>query len=51
MEWVHTVSIITTVIVSAYYISRNIHEDMKFQSDRSERLFVLLIDSLKNKRS
>lgn len=51
MEWVHTFSIITTVIVSAYYIHKDIREDMKTQSARTDRLYEMFIDLLKEKKS
>lgn len=51
MEWIHTVSIITTVIVSAYYIHKDIREDMKTQSARTDRLYEMFIDLLKEKKS
>lgn len=47
MEWVHTVSIITTVIASAYYIHRDIREDMKTQSARTDKLYEMFISLIK----
>lgn len=48
--WIQTLSIITTVIVSAYYIHRDIREDMKAQSSRTDRLYEMFIDLLKEKK-
>lgn len=51
MEWIHTLSIITTVVVSAYYLQRDIREDMKTQAARTDKLYEMFIDLLKEKRS
>lgn len=51
MEWVHTISIITTVILCAYYIHKDIREGMKTQSARTDRLYEMFIDLLKEKKS
>jgi len=51
MEWIHTISILTTVVVSAYYIHKDIREDMKTQSARTDRLYEMFIDLLKEKKS
>ena len=50
MDWIQTLSIIATVIGSAYYIHRDIHEDMKIQSSRTDRLYEMFIDLLKEGR-
>lgn len=47
MDWTQTISIIATVIGCAYYLQRDIHEDMKTQSARSDRLYEMFIDLLK----
>lgn len=47
MEWIHTISVIATVIASAYYIHRDIREDMKTQSARTDKLYEMFIDLLK----
>ena len=44
MEWMQTVSIILTVLGSAYYIHRDIHEDMRIQSARTEKLYEMFCD-------
>ena len=47
MEWLQTGSIILTVLVSAYYIHRDIQQDMKSQSGRTDRLYEMFIDLIK----
>lgn len=47
MEWLHTLSIIATVVVSAYYIHRDIQSDMKSQTARTDKLYEMFIDLLK----
>lgn len=47
MEWAHTLAIIGTVLGSAYYIHRDIINDMKTQSARTDRLYEMFIDMLK----
>lgn len=47
IEWIHTISVIATVIVSAYYIHRDIREDMKLQTARTDKLYEMFIDLLK----
>jgi hypothetical protein len=43
MNWLHTLSIIATVIGGAYYIHRDIREDMKSQTARTDRLYEMFI--------
>ena len=50
MEWIHTLSVITTVVVSAYYIHRDIRADMSTQSARTDKLYEMFIDLLKEKK-
>ena len=57
MDWVQTGSIILTVLGSAYYIHRDIKADIKLQesrldaqSARSDRLYEIIIDMLKDKK-
>ena len=47
MDWVQTMTIIATVLGCAYYIHRDIMQDMKTQSSRSDRLYEMFIDLLK----
>ena len=50
MDWIQTLSIIVTVLASAYYIHRDIREDMKTQTSRTDRLYEMFIDLLKESR-
>lgn len=50
MDWIQTVSIIMTVIGSAYYIHREIHNDIRAANARTDRLYEMFIDLLKEKR-
>lgn len=50
MEWLHTVSVIATVVASAYYIHRDVKEDMKTQSAKTDRLYEMFIDLLKERK-
>lgn len=47
MEWLQTGSIIITVIASAYYIHRDVQQDMKSQGARTDRLYEMFIDLIK----
>lgn len=54
MEWLQTGSIIATVVGCAYYIHRDIKEDMKTQiartdqqAARTDRLYEMFIDLIK----
>jgi hypothetical protein len=47
MEWTQTAAIIGTVLGTAYYIHRDIINDMKTQSARTDRLYEMFIDLLK----
>lgn len=48
--WAQALSIMATVVGSAYYFSREIHADMRTQSARSDRLYEMFIDLLKEKK-
>ena len=50
MDWIQTLTIMATVLASAYYIHRDIREDMKTQSARTDRLYEMFIDLLKEGR-
>jgi hypothetical protein len=50
MDWIQTLSIIATIIVGAYYIHRDIKEDMKAQTARTDRLYEMFIDLLKEQK-
>ena len=47
MDWTQTISIIATVLATSYYIHRNIKQDMKNQTARTDRLYEMFIDLLK----
>lgn len=51
MDWIQTFSIIFTVVVGAYYIHRDIKEDMKTQTARTDRLYEMFIDLKKEQTS
>lgn len=50
MDWVQTLTIITTILATAYYIHRDIAADMKTQSARTDHLYEQFIQLLKDKR-
>ncbi len=50
MDWIQTLSIIVTVLGSAYYIHRDMHEDMRIQCARTDRLYEMFIELLKEKK-
>lgn len=48
--WIQTISIIITVIGSAYYIHREIHTDIRASNLRTDKLYEMFIDLLKEGR-
>ena len=50
MDWIQTLSIIATVLTSAYFVHRDIMNDMRIQSCRTDRLYEMFIDLLKEKK-
>ena len=50
MDWSQAISIMATVVATGYYIHREIHADMAAQSLRSDRLYEMFIDLLKEGR-
>lgn len=54
MDWPQTISIvapiIVTVVVGAYYIHRDILSDIKVQSARTDKLYEMFIDLLKERK-
>jgi hypothetical protein len=48
--WIQTLSIMATIFASAYYIHRDIQEDMKSQTARTDKLYEMFIDLLKENR-
>lgn len=45
MDWIQTLSIMATVIASAYYIHREIQADMRAQCARTDRLYELYCEA------
>ena len=50
MDWIQTLSIIATVLGSAFYIHCEVQADIKTQSARTDRLYEMFIDLLKEQR-
>ena len=50
MEIFQFVSIIGTMVGCAYYIHREIHADMQAQSARTDKLYEMFIDLIKEGR-
>lgn len=51
MEWIQTSSIIITILGTAYYIHRDIQQDMKAQSMRTDKLYEMFISLIKNEKN
>ncbi|MEK6880473.1 MAG: hypothetical protein AABY22_12730 [Nanoarchaeota archaeon] len=47
MEWIQTLSIMATVVASAYYIHREVQMDIRAANARTDRLYEMFIDLLK----
>jgi len=47
MDWIQTLSIIATIIAGAYYMHRDIKEDIKCQTARTDRLYEIFTETLK----
>jgi hypothetical protein len=50
MDWIQTLSIIFTCVGSVYFFHRDIKEDMKNQTARTDRLYEMFIDLIKEGR-
>lgn len=50
MDWIQTLSIMATVIASAYYIHREVQMDIRATNARTDRLYEMFIDLLKEGR-
>jgi triacylglycerol esterase/lipase EstA (alpha/beta hydrolase family) len=50
MDWIQTLSIMVTVIGCAYYIHRDMQNDMRIQSARTDKLYEMFIDLIKEGR-
>jgi len=44
IDWTQTIAILATVIGSAYYIHRDIKEDMKAQTARTDKLYEMFCE-------
>jgi hypothetical protein len=51
MEWFQFAGLMATVVGCTYYAHRDLRQDMAVQSARSDRLYEMFIDLLKDKRS
>jgi len=49
-NWIQTLSVIATIIGTSYYIHRDIKEDMKTQTARTDKLYEMFIDLIKEGR-
>jgi len=47
MEWTQTLTIIATVISSAYYIHREVQQDIRAANARTDKLYEMFINLLK----
>lgn len=57
MDWIQTLSILATIVASAYYISREvqsdicaIREEIRSQAARTDKLYEMFIDLIKEGR-
>jgi hypothetical protein len=44
MDWIQTLSIMATVIASAYYIHREVQQDIRSANVRTDRLYEMFCD-------
>lgn len=47
MDWVQTLSIIVTVIASAYYVHREVQADVRAQAARTDKLYEIWCETQK----
>jgi hypothetical protein len=50
MDWTQTLTIISTIIAGAYYMHRDIKEDMKVQTARTDRLYEIFTETMKSQK-
>ena len=50
MDWIQTISIMATVVASAFYMHREIQSDIKSQSARTDKLYEMFVDLLKERK-
>jgi peptidoglycan hydrolase CwlO-like protein len=46
-DWTQTISIIATVVATAYYIHREIQQDIRILSARTDRLYEMYAETQK----
>jgi hypothetical protein len=44
MDWVQVLSIMASILASSYYIHREIQQDIKAQSARTDKLYEMFVD-------
>ena len=49
MDWIQTLSVMATVIASAYYIHREVQQDIRAASQKTNRLYEIFIELLKER--
>ena len=47
MDWIQVLSIMASIVASSYYIHREIQTDIKAQSARTDKLYEMFIDLIK----
>lgn len=50
MDWIQALSIIATVVATGYYIHREVQADIKSANARTDRLYEMFIDLIKEGR-
>ncbi len=50
MDWIQTLSIIATVLASTYFIHKDVRDDIKTTNLRTDRLYEMFIELLKDKK-
>jgi hypothetical protein len=48
--WIQTISIIASMIATGYYIHREVQEDIRAANARTDKLYEMFIDLLKEKK-
>jgi hypothetical protein len=47
MDWIQTLTIIASVMGSAYYFAKDVRDDIKIQCARTDRLYEMFIQLIK----
>jgi Ni,Fe-hydrogenase I cytochrome b subunit len=47
MDWVQALSVMATVVATGYYIHREVQEDIRAANARTDRLYEMFIDLIK----